>query len=756
MADLNVALILRFVDQATRPARAAMGEVGRMAEAGQRVGAAQIAQGRERIALAQESSGRLLGETAALVAQGWAMTQALKPAIAFEAKMAEVGKVIDFDAPDGLKALGRDIQKLVTDGGLPLAADGIAEIVAAAGSANLIDKALPDAEKRAALVAFAEAAGKMGVAFEISAAEAGQAMAVWRASLGLTQDEALSLGDAVNHLSNNIGNASAASLTEVIRRTGAVAKGAGLADQEVAALSAALLSGGSGADVAATALKNFTSALTRGEAATDRQAEVLDKLGFNAVDLAKRMQVDARGAILDVVGALRGLEDFERPAAISMLFGEEVVGSVQPLIENASLLEGAFGLVGDKANYAGAMTKEYEGIAATTESRLIVMASRATELAVILGSVLLPAVIALIEAVTPAVSAFAEFAEAHPGLIRALAALVAGLFAVRVAALAARFGFAQISVVWGVLKVAFGAGMWVFSRAASVLMWLARGALPYLGTALRAAGSAVVWLGRAFMIAGRFLLANPIVAVIAAIAGLAYVIYQNWDGIVAYFQEKIERVRAAFQDGLLDGVLTAIAEFNPYTLLFEGLDALWTYLTTGWDFTWLTDRIRSAFDIDLLGAGKAMIQSLWDGALSIVGPMVASISAKLAAIVPDWLRRAWDWVSGGGKAGAGEATPPGRAIGGAVRAGQVYRWMEEGEEFFVPRVDGAVVSSRELRALRAGGARRDGPSIAMGDIVVNAAPGMSAEDVARAVRREIERMARRRGAELHDGGAYAA
>jgi len=43
----------------------------------------------------------------------------------------------------------------------------------------------------------------------------------------------------------------------------------------------------------------------------------------------------------------------------------------------------------------------------------------------------------------------------------------------------------------------------------------------------------------------------------------------------------------------------------------------------------------------------------------------------------------------------------------------------------------------------------------IGGITINAAPGMSAHDVARAVRRELQELARQRGFALHDGGDYA-
>jgi hypothetical protein len=81
----------------------------------------------------------------------------------------------------------------------------------------------------------------------------------------------------------------------------------------------------------------------------------------------------------------------------------------------------------------------------------------------------------------------------------------------------------------------------------------------------------------------------------------------------------------------------------------------------------------------------------------------------------------------------------------------MYRWMEEGQEMFVPRSDGTVISTRQLRGLRGGGGRA-APAFHIGEINVTAAPGQSARDVALAVLRELEDMAA--GAPLHDGGLH--
>ena len=50
-----------------------------------------------------------------------------------------------------------------------------------------------------------------------------------------------------------------------------------------------------------------------GNQATKTQAEMFDKLGFSTTELAKRMQVDAKGAILDVWVPFRNYRKMNRP-----------------------------------------------------------------------------------------------------------------------------------------------------------------------------------------------------------------------------------------------------------------------------------------------------------------------------------------------------------------------------------------------------------------------------------------------------------
>ncbi|MCA3502274.1 MAG: tail tape measure protein, partial [Rhodobacter sp.] len=239
------------------------------------------------------------------------------------------------------------------------------------------------------------------------------------------------------------------------------------------------------------------------------------------------------------------------------------------------------------------------------------------------------------------------------------------------------------------------------------------------------------------------LVANPVILLAVAFAALAYVIYSNWDSIVTYFSDKIEAIRKAFDEGLLNGVLAVIAEFNPLTLIGEalmGVNAL----------------ILSAFDIDLYAIGAQWITDLRAGIAAQIDALTGWVRDKFDAMIPDWMKSA---TAGGaaligdgysGMGGAMDTGFEGRALGGPVRAGRMYRWQEEGQEVFVPRTDGTVISTRQLRGLRGGG--RAAPAFHIGAIHVTAAPGQSARDVALAVRRELEDMAR--AAPLHDGGFH--
>ncbi|MGR3435283.1 MAG: phage tail tape measure protein [Shimia sp.] len=465
----------------TAPARAAVGDLDRITRATDQAGARMVAYGRNGAEAMAARRQAMAGEALGIAATGFALYQAVQPAIQYERALKGVEKVVGLD-PSGIERLTRGILELTTTDGLPMSAEEIAAIVEAAGQAGVVDSALPDDEEARQLLEFAKAAAQMGVAFDMSAAQAGASMSTWRARLKMTQPEVMALGDMVNHLSNNTA-AAAPGIVDIINRQGALAIASGLSHSELAALSATFLSTAGSAEIGATAMKNFLGPLTSGEALTKRKAGVLKRLGIDATDLAQRMQVDAKGAIMDLMAALARLPEYEQAGALKQLFGEESVGAIAPLLTNLGLLEKTFGLVADGSAYSGSMLEEYQVQAQTTANAIQITANFVNRTATVIGTVFLPAINDLLAMLQPMIAAVTAWAEANPELVRTIGMVIVALLALRIASIALRFLF-------------FGLAGSVF-RVIQVLGYLTRG-LGFVLRAFRGGTRGARAFGRAF------------------------------------------------------------------------------------------------------------------------------------------------------------------------------------------------------------------------------------------------------------------
>lgn len=140
-----------------------------------------------------------------------------------------------------------------------------------------------------------------------------------------------------------------------------------------------------------------------------------------------------------------------------------------------------------------------------------------SELAITMGANLLPAATQVFGAISAGVSSVAQWARANPEAARTLMMLVTGFIGAKVAL--------------GVLQYAFGS---ILSTVAS-----ARTVFSMASTMFGGLRVAVMFLARGVMQAGLMMLANPMVAAIVviglALAGLAYVVYSNWDKIKGAF-----------------------------------------------------------------------------------------------------------------------------------------------------------------------------------------------------------------------------
>ena len=212
---------------------------------------------------------------------------------------------------------------------LPMLPEDLAAIVAAAGQAGIA---------RRELLGFAEDAAKMGVAFDTTAADAGQTMATWRTAFRMLQPEVVELADKINYLGNT-GPASVAKISDVVNRIGALGDVAGLKSGPLAALGATVAGMGIESEVSATGIKNLLLTLASGEGATLRQRKAFAALSLDATQVATALQDDAGGAILMVLRRMRELPKAAQAAKMTQLFGRESIGAIAPLLTNLELLE---------------------------------------------------------------------------------------------------------------------------------------------------------------------------------------------------------------------------------------------------------------------------------------------------------------------------------------------------------------------------------------------------------------------------------
>lgn len=501
------------------------------------------------------------------IALGATIAAPVKAAIDFESTMADVKKVVDFDTPDGFKKMGQDIINMSKV--LPMTANDIGKIVAAGGQSGIAAKEL---------MTFAESAIKMGVAFDITADQAGQAMAEMRSAFKMNQQQVVVLADKINYLGNNTA-ASAKDIMEIVQRIGPLGEVAGTASGEIAALGATLRGMGVQNEIAATGIKNLMLSLTAGKAATKSQREAFARLGYSSTAVAKSMQLDSKKTMLVILKQVAKLRKHEQSAVLTQLFGKEVVGSIAPLLTNIKELEKNFDAVADKMKYAGSMEKEYQARSATTANALVIFRNQITALGITIGSVLLPAFNSVLKTISPWIGKVTELAQAHPVVTKAIVATAGALITMRIATFAAGFAFTYLR--GGALRVvgalagarAQMALTAVSARAVGAAATVANGGL--VGMASRGIPAVVAGvraIGAAFISTG-------IGALITGLALGGQWIYRNWAGV------------KAFMTGTLQGIQQGL---QPVTEKFQALwDKLGPVKTA---FQWVADVAGKVWD----------------------------------------------------------------------------------------------------------------------------------------------------------------
>lgn len=564
----------------------------------------------------------------------------VKQAMQMEDAMAEIKKVVDFTSPDGLQKMQAALEKMSLS--IPITAEGLAKITAAAGQAGIAEKDL---------IRFTEIAAKMGVAFDISAEEAGEMMAKWRSGMNLTQDQVESLADATNALSNN-NAAMAKQVGEALKRYGALGKVAGLTEKQTAAMAATIIGAGAEAEVAATGMNAFMRALTKGGSMTDLQKAAFGNLGFDALQLQKDVQKNAPKTIFAVLEAVKTKLPKElQMQYLTAMFGEEGARAMGPMLANTEKLRENFDLVAESEKYAGSMEKEFLSRSATTSNALELASNAMSYFARAVGD---PMLGTLKERALD----FVKLGEAAGTWIKENQTLVKWFLYISGVVLSCVAVFHMLRVAFfvlgapvlklittgmklyeGLLLIRGGlstntAAIKAYSFAMSVWkggILVATKALGGLKVAATAAGSAM-----------KFMFTNPIGMAITAIATLVLAgiyLYKNWDEVKAKlvelwtaFEEKFPGLAATMKN-IYEGSIKPTIDGIKTT--FQGLISFISGVFSG-DWTKAWEGAKTSFS-GCFQALPEFAKGPLNLVISLANKAIAGLNSLGSFTVPDWV-----------------------------------------------------------------------------------------------------------------------
>lgn len=553
----------------------------------------------------------------------------VKLAVEFESAMADVKKVVDFDTPRQFKEMEQDILRLTRT--IPMAGTELAKITASGGQLGVARKDLPK---------FTETIAKMSVAFDMAADQAGDSMAKLANVYQIPIDQIGKLGDAVNHLSNS-SPAKAGDIINTLGRVGGVAKQFGLTEIQTTSLSNAFISLGKTPEIAGTAINGMLTKLMTADKQGAKFQKALKNMGMESKDLKKAIKENGEQALMDFLKQVGKLPKENQMGALVDLFGLEYADDVAVLVSGLETYKKSINELkktskDGKPAFIGSMDKEFAARSATTANNWQIFKNSLTEIGITAGSVLLPALNQLMTTIRPIINSFADWASKNPDVVSALVHLAAGFAALKVGGLMFRFVGNELS------------GFMVSFRLAKALLgvdWLAtvirfKSGIGALARIFGVVKMAATLLGSGLMTLGRFLLLSPIGIALSLLGVAAYMLYRNWDAVVAgakalwqglgvfvggvvnaivsFFGTCWERIKAYFGGGI-GNISAQILRWSPLNLFYQVFRGV---------MSWFGVQLPSSF----AQFGANIIQGLLNGLKSKFEAVKAWFAEKAASL----------------------------------------------------------------------------------------------------------------------------
>ncbi len=338
-----------------------------------------------------------------------ALGKCTKEAESFEKSMADVVKYVDgladktgkisnniWGAADGgngrtfqqnYKEMSNALLDLSTQ--IPMTAEDLTKLAAAAGQSGKSMSDLIAYDSNGNIGGFLKDVAMVGTAMDITADQAGNWAAKWEKSLNMTHEQVMVLFDQINYLGANSAT-TAAEIAEVVNSAAALGDIAGMDAASTAALADAMLAMGVDSSVASTSISRMLVNMSKGESATKKQKEAWAELGLTASGVARAMQTDATGTMLDVLERIGNMDASRQVATLNTLFGQWAIKGAAKLTGNLSTFTDALKMVSDPALYGGSMEREFIIKASTSDAIDTMMKNSFDALKIDIGTQFLP------------------------------------------------------------------------------------------------------------------------------------------------------------------------------------------------------------------------------------------------------------------------------------------------------------------------------------------------------------------------------
>ena len=318
----------------------------------------------------------------------------------------------------------------------------------------------------------------------------------------------LATGSAVNELAQN-SSASAGYLVDFTARVAGVGKQAGFTQAQIMGLASVLDQNMQQDETAATAVQNLLAKMFQDSSKFAKIA------GLNVKDFAKTLKEDANGALLQFLAAMRakgGFADLAPMFEEMKMDGSRATGVLTVLADKLDDIKTAQNLANEAYSEGTSVLNEFETQNESVQAQLDKANKKFLDLSIELGQKLYPAARYCISAASlgvRALSTLVDFVKDYWRILIVLTAAIVTYTAVSKAKLIAD----KAQMVW--LNI-----MILREKAHLVLVGLKTSALKTMAIVQMALTREIKLTTAAQMLWNKVLLANPITAVIAVVAGL--------------------------------------------------------------------------------------------------------------------------------------------------------------------------------------------------------------------------------------------